>query len=241
MNKQIFSSLPSIILCRPQMGENIGAVARAMSNFGFSDLRLVSPRDGWPNPKAYTLAAGGAYVLDNATVHSCLEEAICDLEFLYGTAANLRDTSKKTIKSNEIYKYRNKTGVLFGCESNGLSNDELKWCDAIITISTNHQNTSLNLGQAACILMYEFSKLQDISNSIDFMPNTEDTVVSKKQVISLYNFLQDRLDNLDFFSSQDKKKSALLNLNDLLMQICSNINAKQFNLLYGVIKHLSNK
>ena len=158
---------PSIILSRPQLGENIGAAARAMANFGLDDLRLVAPRDGWPNEKANHMAVGAAFVNEKARVYQTLEEALGDLNLVYATTARDRGTTKEVLTPEEAAKRLRhaaargaKTGILFGNERAGLDNDEISLCDAVITVPTS-EFTSLNLGQTVMIAAYEWFRAAD--------------------------------------------------------------------------------
>ncbi|MGD0143066.1 MAG: RNA methyltransferase [Rhizomicrobium sp.] len=158
---------PSIILSRPQLGENIGAAARAMANFGLDDLRLVAPRDGWPNEKANHTAVGAAFVNEKARVFQTLEEALGDLNLVYATTARDRGTTKEVLTPEEAAKRLRqasargeKTGILFGNERAGLDNDEISLADAVITVPTS-EFTSLNLGQTVLIAAYEWFRAGD--------------------------------------------------------------------------------
>src|ERR1700740_237399 len=132
---------PAIILSHPQLGENIGAAARAMANFGLTDLRLVAPRDGWPNEKAHRMAAGAANVINDTRVFKTLRDAVSDLNLIYATTARDRGTTKEVITPPEAAKRLRaaiargeKTAILFGNERTGLENDEISLADAVITI-----------------------------------------------------------------------------------------------------------
>jgi tRNA/rRNA methyltransferase len=153
---------PSIILSHPQLGENIGAAARAMANFGLGDLRLVAPRDGWPNEKANHMAVGAAFVNEKARVFQTLQEALGDLNLVYATTARDRGTTKEVLTPEEAAKRLRKaasrgekTGILFGNERAGLDNDEISLADAVITVPTS-EFTSLNLGQTVLVTAYEW-------------------------------------------------------------------------------------
>src|SRR5215472_14287376 len=158
---------PSIILSHPQLGENIGAAARAMKNFGLSDLRLVAPRDGWPNKKADAMAAGALDIVRHARVHDDLRRALSELQLVFATTARDRGTTKEVITPAEAAKRLRmaatrgqKTGILFGNERAGLDNEEISLCDAVITIPTA-DFASLNLGQAVLLLSYEWFRAGD--------------------------------------------------------------------------------
>ena len=160
-------SVPSIILSHPQLGENIGAAARAMANFGLGDLRLVNPRAGWPNEKARAMAAGASSVTDDAKLHPDVRQALGDLNLVFATTARERGITKEVITPAEAAKRLRKaaargerTGILFGNERAGLDNDEISLCDAVVTIPTA-AFASLNLGQAVLLLSYEWFRAGD--------------------------------------------------------------------------------
>jgi len=153
---------PAIILVRPQLGENIGKVARAMANFGHGDLRLVAPRDGWPNPAAVPAAAGADRVLDEARVFATVADAVADLTALYATTARTRDMIKPVVTPRHAAEAMRgapgaaRAGVLFGAEAAGLSNDELITADALVAIPCDPGFSSLNIAQAVVIIAYEW-------------------------------------------------------------------------------------
>jgi tRNA/rRNA methyltransferase len=179
---------PVIILFKPQMGENIGAAARAMLNFGCDDLRIVAPRDGWPNEKAIEMARDAGIVIQNARVFETLEEASADLHHLYATTARRRDIPIQTFEphallpaqqeewkaqiasnhepSNEEYNASfaetHRIGFLFGPENSGLANAQIALCKAIVTIPVSERYTSINLAQSVGIILYSWQTARAI-------------------------------------------------------------------------------
>jgi tRNA/rRNA methyltransferase len=158
---------PAIILSRPQLGENIGAAARAMANFGLSDLRLAAPRSAWPNQKAVAMAAGAGNLIESARVFPDVRDAIGDLNVIYATTARERGIVREVITPQEAAKRLRAaaargetTGILFGNERAGLDNEEISFCDAAITIPTA-EFASLNLAQAVLIASYEWFRAAD--------------------------------------------------------------------------------
>jgi len=158
---------PAIILSHPQLGENIGAAARAMANFGLGDLRLVSPRAGWPNAKATAMAAGAANVVESAHVFPTVAEALGDRNYVLATTARERGIAREVLTPAEAARRLRaasargeKTGILFGNERAGLDNDEISLCDAVITIPTA-EFASINLAQAVLIASYEWFRAGD--------------------------------------------------------------------------------
>ena len=158
-------SKPHIILSRPQLGENIGAAARIMYNFGLQNLRLISPRDGWPNKKANTLSSGGGCVVDNAILYSNLNNAINDLNIVFSTTIRSRKYSKEVFTPEEGIKFAkklidsgNSVGILFGSERAGLEKHEISSSNAIISIPVNENFKSINLSHAIAVVSYEWFK-----------------------------------------------------------------------------------
>ena len=158
---------PAIILVKPQLGENIGFAARAMANFGLNDLRLVAPRDGWPNDKARAAAAGAAFVVDQATVYDSVESAIAELNFVLASTARPREMVKAVLSPEsaatelrERGAKAERTGVLFGPERSGLDNDTIALADAILTAPVSPDFASLSLPQAVLLFGYEWLKVE---------------------------------------------------------------------------------
>jgi tRNA/rRNA methyltransferase len=156
---------PAFVLVAPQLGENIGAAARAMLNFGLTDLRLVRPRDGWPNEKAAATASGAVAVIDAARVYAATGEAVADCRYVVATTARPREMLLPTLspaEAAEALKSRMARGetcaVLFGGERSGLDNDDVALADAIVSIPVNPAFASLNLAQAALVVAYEWAK-----------------------------------------------------------------------------------
>lgn len=214
----------TFILVQPQMGENIGFAARAMSNFDITDLRIVSPRDDWPNQAAFTTCANGRYVLEQARVFNNLEEAIEDLNFVIATSANHRDLSLMQMGlrnfspsyTNSLMKY-NRIGVLFGKESSGLSNEALNSANVLINVETCERNPSLNLGHSVAILGYIMRNLQNYTQENSTMNDIQindnhDCLINKLPEIATVGdilYLRDKLFSLleqsSFFAERKEK------------------------------------
>ena len=153
---------PVIILVRPQLGENIGKAARAMLNFGLTEMRLVAPRDGWPNPSAGPAAAGADVVLDRATVFETIADATADCSHIYATTVRRRGVIKPVMTPQDaattIRATAERSAILFGPERAGLENDDVAIARTIITVPINPEFGSLNLAQAVILIAYEWSK-----------------------------------------------------------------------------------
>ena len=155
-------SAPVIVLVRPQLGENIGKAARAMLNFGLTELRLVAPRDGWPNPSAGPAASGADLVLENAVVFDTVAEAVGDCTHVFATTVRKRGVTKPVVTPEEaaeaIRADAGRTAILFGPERSGLETDDVALARTIITVPINPEFGSLNLAQAVILVAYEWSK-----------------------------------------------------------------------------------
>jgi len=156
------SNQPAIVLVRPQLGENIGKAARAMLNFGLTDLRLVAPRDGWPNPSAGPAAAGADLVLEQARIYETLAEAVADCAHVYATTVRKRGVTKPVVDAEQaaraIHAEPGRSAYVFGPERSGLETEDVALARAILTVPINPEFGSLNLAQAVILCAYEWSK-----------------------------------------------------------------------------------
>lgn len=154
---------PIIVLVRPQLGENIGKAARAMLNFGLTEMRLVTPRDGWPNPTAGPAAAGADTVLDTAQVFETTSEAVADCEHVYATTVRKRGVTKPVVGADGaaqlIHSYAGRHAILFGPERSGLETEDVALARHILTVPINPDFGSLNLAQAVILVAYEWSRI----------------------------------------------------------------------------------
>ena len=160
-------SKPVIVLVRPQLGQNIGKAARAMLNFGLTEMRLVAPRDGWPNPDAGPAASGADIVLEQAKVFETTEAAIADCSTVFASTVRRRDLVMPVVGPQEmadaIAKSNERTAILFGPERSGLETEEVALANAIVTVPINPEFASLNLAQAVILLAYEWSKRSELA------------------------------------------------------------------------------
>jgi tRNA/rRNA methyltransferase len=158
---------PIIVLVRPQLGENIGKAARAMLNFGLTELRLVAPRDGWPNPSAGPAASGADEVLAGAQVYGSTAEAVADCAHVYATTVRKRGVTKPVLTpeaaAREIAVQQGKKAILFGAERSGLETDDVALARTIVTVPINPEFSSLNLAQAVILVAYEWSKHRQLA------------------------------------------------------------------------------
>jgi len=241
--RELMTGGPAIILVEPQLGENIGMVARAMANFGLSELRLVNPRDGWPSDKARSVASKADHVIDATRVFETLEEAIADLNFVYATTARERYGYKPVrspVVAAETLRARlslgEATGILFGRERFGLSNEEVALADEIVTFPVNPAFASLNIAQAVLLMSYEWMKsgMADLSETA-FQPLSQ-RPADKAQVQGLFDHLEEALDSRGYFRPVAKKPKMIDNLRAVLSRRA--FTAQEINVFRGVISSL---
>jgi tRNA/rRNA methyltransferase len=230
---------PVVILVEPQLGENIGATARAMANFGLSRLRLVSPRQGWPNPKARIMAAGADRILDDAVLCERIEAAIADCSFVLATTARAHDQAKPVVGPAEAalsmvprIETGETVGILFGRERNGLENDEVALADCIVTLPVNPAFASLNLAQAVVVVAYEWFKLAGGGNLPFGMPQ-KSAPASKEQLIAFFNAVERELEKVEFFRPPDKRGTMQINLRNIFTRMAPS--QQDIRTLHGVI------
>lgn len=221
--------MAAIILVRPQMGENIGAAARAMKNFGFDDLRLVSPRDPWPNPKAEMLSCDGIDIIKNTKIFNSLTDACFDINYLYATSARKRSMNKNVTVSREL-RLRENIGIIFGPENSGLSNHEISLADEIVTIDTSNLK-SLNLAQAVLVVCYDLFMNIDKKSEIE---NLAQNLCSKKQLGQFLDMLFKKLDDRNFYKVEEKKPIMQNNIANIFTRI-PNLSENELQTLYGII------
>jgi tRNA/rRNA methyltransferase len=236
---------PAMILVEPQMGENIGAAARGMWNFGLRHMRVVSPRDGWPNPRAVALASGAGSLLDEAQVHDDTRSAIDDLNYVFATTARPREMSKTVMTpagaakaAVEMIAQGQKVGFLFGRERTGLETDEVVNANAIVAVPVNPEFSSLNLAQCVLLMSYELKRC--IDETPDEAYSTPRTVRAlSEDVARLNDHLVDELDDTGFFFPEPKRESMLTNLRNIFRR--APLTDQDVRTLRGVITALSKK
>jgi tRNA/rRNA methyltransferase len=230
---------PAIVLCEPQLGENIGAVARAMLNCGLTDLRLVNPRDGWPSEAARASASGADSVIDGARLYDGLEAAIADLHIVLATTARLRDMVKPVLSPDAAVRRINEaaaagasTGVLFGCERSGLTNDQVALADAAVTFPLNPGFTSLNLAQAVLLIGWEWRRAAIEPPPDESLPQPSPPA-SRGDLVHLFEHLERELDTGGFFFPPEKRAHTIRNLRNLLTR--ATLSEQDVRTLHGVI------
>jgi len=236
---------PAVILCEAQLGENIGTAARAMANFGLWDLRLVNPRDGWPNERAKAAAAKADHVISRVKVFDRLEDAIADLSLVFATTARKRDMFKPVIGPAEAGRKMlahigsgQKCGLLFGRERWGLNNEEIALSDAIVTLPVEEAFASLNIAQAVLVLAYEFRRASQAGDNLPFEEQTG-AAASKKDVSAMFDHLETALEQAGFFTVEEKRPSMVNNIRTMLAR--ANFNAQEVRTFRGIVSSLERK
>ncbi len=234
---------PVIILVEPQLGENIGAAARVMANFGLSRLRLVKPRDGWPNIQAQRSASGADRILDDASLYDTVEAAIADCTLVLATTARAHDQAKPVLSPEAAAPFLaphvaagETVAVLFGRERWGLENDEVALADCIVTYPVNPAFASLNLAQAVAILSYEWFK-HTTGNKLPFTMPHKSEPAPKQQVQAFFDNLERGLDEIEYFRPLDKRPTMLVNLRNILARMQPT--RQDIQTLHGIVMALS--
>ena len=235
-SKKNFS--PVIILFEPQLEENIGAVARAMLNFNFHNIRII--KKGWkPTKVSFKNSAKADEILKKAEVFKNLEDAINDLHYVFATSNRKRDLNTDVINLKQgikiISNYKNyKIGILFGPERSGLTNEHIALCDKIIEIPLNKNFKSLNLAQSVLLVAYELFNLN--SNKINFVKIKK---TKKKELLIFFKVLQNYLEKGNFFKVKEKKKIMMRNVKTIFNK--AELTEKEIKILLGIIKNLAKK
>jgi tRNA/rRNA methyltransferase len=234
---------PAVILVEPQLGENIGAAARAMANFGLSQLRLVKPRQAWPNDKANMMAAGADRILDAAVLYDDLPSAIADCTFVLATTARSHDQAKPVIGPADAAAEMapriaagETVGILFGRERNGLENDEVALADRIVTLPVNPAFASLNLAQAVVIVAYEWFKLQS-SGALPFAMPQKSPPAGKQQLLAFFAAIERELEKVEFFRPPDKRETMQINLRNIFTRMAPT--QQDIQTLHGVLMSIA--
>ena len=235
------SSKFGFILVKPQLGENIGACARAMKNFGFSKLYIVEPKINFPNHKAKATSVGAFDIINKAKVFNNIQDAIEPFNLVVSLSARRRDINKKNISLKEfqkIIKRRNlNLGLMFGPEASGLSNKDLSFSNYILQIPTSPKFKSLNLSHSLTVICYEIFKSLNVKKIKNNELNLN--VSSKSKISSLLVHLISILEKKDFFIPKEKRHSMILNINNLIYRL--EPNDKELRILASIISSLNKK
>ena len=230
---------PAIILVEPQLGENIGMAARAMGNFALSRLRIVNPRDGWPNIAAQRAAAGADHILERVELFDTVEQAVADLDLLFATTARAHDQAKPVLApeaaAQEIVGHVSgggRAGILFGRERWGLTNEEVARANRIVTFPVNPGFASLNLAQAVLLMGYEWFKLSTRGELPFAMPGRSERA-SQHQMEAFFDNLVRELDRVEFLRPAEKRDTMLVNLRNIFLRM--EPTKQDMHTLHGVI------
>lgn len=234
---------PAIILVSPQMGENIGTAARAMLNCGLTDLRLVGPRDGWPNVKAERAAVGAFEMMPPVRVFEKTEDALQDLTYVYATTARDRKMVKPIVtarfaaaEAKEKIAAGGRIGFLFGAERMGLVNDDVALADALLTVPLNPEFTSLNLAQAVLLVGYEWFQAGDATPPSQLDTNGS-PLATKEQLHAFFAHFERELDACGFLRNQEARPSMVRNLRNMWSR--THLTEQEVRTLHGVVKELT--
>jgi tRNA/rRNA methyltransferase len=236
------AAAPVIILVRPQLGENVGMAARAMLNCGLSGLRLVAPRDGWPNPKAWRAASGADVVLDKARVFDSLAEAVADLERVVATTARNRELAQRIVTPRRAAAEMRgwiargeKAGILFGPERTGLTNDDMVLADTALSIPLNPQFSSLNIAQAVLLIAYEWAMAGE-QGPAERLSDYATRPATKEELQNLFSHLERALDQSGFLRNKAMRPAMVQNLRAFLQR--TGMTEQEVRSFHGVIKYL---
>ena len=232
---------PAFVLIRPQMGENIGAAARAMLNFGLNRMRITSPRDGWPNQKAVAMASGAGRVLDDAQIFASTADAIGDCVYVYATTARPRELTKPVFSPEAAMQdaaqrlsQGQKVAVMFGPERAGMENDDISRANAIVTVPVNPEFPSLNLAQCVLLMGYEWRRAttevtaQTVSMEGDWAEQIE--------IEKLAEHYESRMEDAGFFYPAAKASNMKTNLRNLWSRMP--LTRADVQMLHGVLRQM---
>jgi tRNA/rRNA methyltransferase len=227
------------ILARPQIGENIGSVARAIKNFNITKLRIVNPRCEWPNNKALATSVGAKDILRTSKIYNSLEESVGDLDLVFATTSRIRKVNKKIISILDLKKKinkKNKIGIIFGAEASGLSNDEISYANYLVKIPTNSKFSSLNLSHSAIIFCFELYKLFSVKKG-SFKSTYKSSVATKSEINNFLSFIISGLDKKGFLQPDHKRRSMIRSINNIFHRL--NLSEQEIRILLGIFSTLN--
>lgn len=234
---------PRVILVQPQLGENIGAVARAMLNCGLTELSLVEPREPWPNKKAEAMSAGATEVLDKAELFDSVEDAVAGLNRVFATTARPRDMPVRVVTPREgaaemraAHAKGEGIGLLFGPERSGLTNDHIALADTVISVPLNPAYASLNLGQAVLLVAYEWFTAGDVTPAVQ-QPVESEPPATKDDLTGFFDRFEAALDAGGFFRADNMREHTVRNLRAMLQR--ATLTAQEVRTLHGVVSSLT--
>ena len=227
------------ILVRPQMGENIGSVARAIKNFNIKNLRIVNPKCNWPNQKAIAISVGAKDVLRSSKIYNSIDKSVGDLDIIFATTSRIRKVNKKIISILDIkkkLKKKQKIGIIFGPESSGLSNDEVNCADYLVKIPANKKFSSLNLSHS--VILFCFQLFQNFSKrKFTYNSSYKSSIATKSEVNKFLNFMIRSLDKKGFLQPDHKRQSMVRNIKNIFYR--SNLSEQEIRILLGIFSTLN--
>ena len=228
------------ILYKPQLPENIGACARALKNFNFRNLSVVSPKISFPNKKALATSVGAKNIIQSCKIYNNLEKSIKDFNCIIATTTRIRNKNFKyiSVKNLKSINYKKKVAFIFGPEASGLSNQELSYANYLIKLPTNPKFESLNLSHSIIILCYELFKHLNKNSKKDSIFNKV-KLVKKKDLMKLTNFLINSLDKIGFLQPIEKKKVMIENIRSIFLKM--NLSEKETRILSSILGYLIKK
>ncbi len=243
VNPEIIPIPPAVILVRPQLGQNVGMAARAMANFGLTDLRIVAPREGWPNEWAIKAASGADWVLEEARLFDTVAEAAADLHYLVATTARLREMIKPVLTPEAAaHEMRAKIaqglrcGFMFGPERSGLENDDVALAQAVLRIPVDARFTSINLAQAVLLTGYEWFKAADTTPAAR-LDSGDTWPADNAELVGLFEHLERELDVAGFLFPPEKRPAMVRNLRNIFQR--AGLMEQEVRALRGVVTSLS--
>ncbi|MDZ4382320.1 MAG: RNA methyltransferase [Parvibaculum sp.] len=236
---------PAVVLVAPQLGENIGTTARAMLNFGLTDLRIVRPRDGWPNERARAAASGADIVIDNVQLFDRTADAVAGLDYVIATTARARDMVKPILtpetaaaRMREAFAGGGRAGLLFGPERTGLENDDLALADALMMVPVNPAFASLNLAQCVLLMSYEWHKAADTTEA-ERIEYQQTRPANKEELLGFFEHLEGELDRFGFLKPPEKRPSMIRNLRNMFQR--AGLTEQEVRTLRGVVAALTRR
>ncbi|MBC7102151.1 MAG: RNA methyltransferase [Parvibaculum sp.] len=236
---------PAVVLVAPQLGENIGTTARAMLNFGLTDLRIVRPRDGWPNERARAAASGADIVIDNVQLFDRTVDAVGGLDYVVATTARARDMVKPILtpetaaaRMREAFAGGGRAGLLFGPERTGLENDDLALADALMMVPVNPAFASLNLAQCVLLMSYEWHKAADTTEA-ERIEYQQTRPANKEELLGFFEHLEGELDRFGFLKPPEKRPSMIRNLRNMFQR--AGLTEQEVRTLRGVVAALTRR
>lgn len=238
---------PAVVLVEPQLGENIGAAARAMLNFGLTDMRLVAPRGDWPNRKAIATASGAEAVLDDARMFPSTEAAIGDIRHVLATTARVRDMVKPVLtpraaarRLREFHRAGERAALLFGREKSGLHNDDAARAEALVIVPANPAYSSINLAQAVLLIGYEWFQADPaLEETEDRLTRKGAQAATQQEIQDLFDHLEAELDDCGFLYPPDKRPRMVRNIRNIFTR--ADLTDQEVRTLRGIVVGLTGR